>query len=136
MLYNSIHTIINLVFCEMTIIIRMMSFSNLYCHNAWLMLCPLELCCDWSLGSVPLVASINDHRNLYSLTLYLTLTVLLIHLLHSSRYGSSISVLFSRHSYFGSRDRIVTGMGMVLLLGPFFPASGILLTVGFVIAER
>jgi tetratricopeptide (TPR) repeat protein len=98
--------------------VRMLSFSNLYCHNAWLLLCPSALCCDWSLGTVPLVTSINDPRNLYSLALYLTLSLLFLHTLHSSR------------------DRLVVGMAFVLLLLPFFPASGVLLTVGFVIAER
>ena len=34
------------------------------------------------------------------------------------------------------RDRMAVGMAMALLLLPFLPASGILLQVGFVIAER
>lgn len=63
----------------------MLSFSNLYAHNAWLLLCPSGLCCDWSLGTVPLVTSLSDSRNLYSLALYLSLCLLLLHTLHSSR---------------------------------------------------
>jgi len=33
-------------------------------------------------------------------------------------------------------DRMAVGMALALLLLPFLPASGILLQVGFVIAER
>jgi tetratricopeptide (TPR) repeat protein len=98
--------------------VRILSFSNIHAHNAWLLLSPSGLCCDWSLGTLPLVSSLSDTRNLYSLALYATLLLLLLHTLCSKR------------------DRMAVGMAMALLLLPFLPASGILLQVGFVIAER
>lgn len=98
----------------------MLSFSNLYAINAWLLLSPSSLCCDWTLGSIPLVTSLTDPRNLWSVLLYLGLTVLLLHLLLTS----------------SSRDRTAAGMGVAVLLLCFLPASGIVFRVGFVIAER
>ena len=95
-----------------------MSFSNLYCFNAWLLLSPSSLCCDWTLGSIPLVTSFSDVKNIWSLILYCSLAALIFHTLCSKR------------------DRFQLGMGLSLLLLPYFPASGLLFRVGFVIAER
>lgn len=60
---------------------RMLSFSNIYAHNAWLLLSPSSLCCDWSLGSVPLVTSLTDTKNLYSVALYVSLAALVLRIL-------------------------------------------------------
>ena len=65
---------------------RVMSFSNIYTINAWLLLAPSSLCCDWSLGSVPLVTSIADIRNIWSIVLYIGLLILVLHTLRSKRY--------------------------------------------------
>ena len=78
-----IHYTIQGLFC---IRCRMLSFSNIYAHNAWLLLFPSGLCCDWSLGSVPMVSSLSDPRNLYSLALYASLLALIVHTLRSKRY--------------------------------------------------
>ena len=40
------------------------------------------------------------------------------------------------HALRSKRDRAQLGMGLSLLLLPYFPASGLLFRVGFVIAER
>lgn len=92
--------------------------SNLYCFNAWLLLSPSSLCCDWTLGSIPLVTSFSDVKNTWSLILYSSLAILMLHVLCSKQ------------------DRFQLGMGLSLLLLPYFPASGALFRVGFVIAER
>lgn len=112
----------------------MLSFSNLYAHNAWLLIFPSGLCCDWSLGTVPVVTSLSDTRNLFSLALYASLLILLLHTLCSKRYVQLHGLAPHSPSLF--RDRMTVGMAMSLLLLPFLPASGILLRVGFVIAER
>lgn len=127
----------------------MLSFNNLYAHNMWLLLCPSLLCCDWSLGTVPLVTSLSDYRNFYSLILYIALILLTLRTLYSKRYiyhnlcfqkvaqfpkDCACAVLLQ--VFFSYRDRVVVGMGMTLLVLPFLPASGALVTVGFVIAER
>lgn len=98
--------------------VRILSFSNIYVINTWLLLNPYRLCCDWSLGSVPLVTTLSDVKNIASLFLYISFIVLAIHTLLSKR------------------DRLVVGMALSLLLLPFLPASGLIFQVGFVIAER
>lgn len=97
---------------------RILSFSNIYAINAWLLLSPSSLCCDWSLGSIPLVTTITDSRNLWSLLLYSAIAVLAVHICRSKH------------------DRMTTGMGCALAVLSFAPASGIVFRVGFVIAER
>lgn len=97
---------------------RILSFSNLYCFNTWLLLSPSSLCCDWTLGSIPVVTSLSDVRNAWSIFLYSSILLLVLHALLSKR------------------DRVQLGMGLSLLLLPFLPASGVPVRVGFVIAER
>ena len=46
------------------------------------------------------------------------------------------STLVSLISLFFSRNVVELGMSLVLMLVPFFPATGIVVRVGFVIAER
>ena len=69
---------------------RVMSFSNIYTINAWLLLAPSSLCCDWSLGSVPLVTSIADIRNVWSTVLYTGLLTLVVHALRPRKYVFSL----------------------------------------------
>ena len=97
---------------------RALSLSNIYSINTWLLLSPSSLCCDWSLGSVPLVTTLTNSRNVLSLVLYTGLVMLIIHILRSRR------------------DRLPVGMGLMLLLIPFLPSSGLVFRVGFVVAER
>ena len=75
---------------------RVMSFSNIYTINAWLLLAPSSLCCDWSLGSVPLVTSIADIRNIWSIVLYIGLLTLVLHTLRSKRYELACYTFYRR----------------------------------------
>ncbi|XP_065917922.1 protein O-mannosyl-transferase TMTC4-like [Dysidea avara] len=102
------------------ILVRMFSFSNIYTFNAWLLLNPYYLCCDWSLGSIPLVYQWNDIRNVASLSLYLTF-VLLAGLVLKAR---------------NSEERLQVGISFGMLIVPFIPSAGIIFRVGFVVAER
>lgn len=43
---------------------RLLTFCYLAALNCWLLLCPAMLSHDWQMGSVPLVASLADTRNL------------------------------------------------------------------------
>lgn len=45
---------------------RFFTYVHLVVLNLWLLLCPSRLCFDWSMGSIPLVQSISDTRNLWS----------------------------------------------------------------------
>jgi hypothetical protein len=99
-------------------VVRVLSFSNIYSLNAWLLLSPSTLCCDWSLGSVPLVTEVADPRNLWSILLFVTLLSLTVHSLRNEKNCFEV------------------GSGLVLCVVPFLPSSGLLFRVGFVIAER
>lgn len=55
---------------------RQLTYHYLMSVNLWLLLFPCELCCDWTMGTVPLVESFLDSRNLATITAYLFLFVL------------------------------------------------------------
>ena len=97
---------------------RLLSFSYIYVVDMMLLLMPSMLCCDWSLGSVPLVTELTDVRNTWALGLYLGLVLIAVHVLRSKE------------------DRLEVGAGLALMVLPFLPASGAMFRVGFVVAER
>eukprot|EP00118_Oscarella_pearsei_P013628 m.110496 g.110496 ORF g.110496 m.110496 type:complete len:643 (+) comp37400_c0_seq1:3-1931(+) len=99
---------------------RVLSFSYIYSFNAWLLLCPYALCCDWSLGSIPLIHGFMDPHNLASLALYATIIALIGYVLLRQK----------------RQERLVVGLSLAFLLVPFIPVTGIFFQVGFVVAER
>ncbi|XP_070763923.1 protein O-mannosyl-transferase TMTC3 [Enoplosus armatus] len=98
---------------------RQLTFNYLLPVNAWLLLYPSELCCDWTMGTIPLVESLLDLRNLATLVFYTFLGLLAY---HSLRY---------RHS---SAKTVIMALSLIVL--PFIPASNLFFPVGFVVAER
>ncbi|XP_056640084.1 protein O-mannosyl-transferase TMTC1-like [Diorhabda sublineata] len=103
-----------------SIYVRFLSFGYLAAFNMWLLLCPSTLSHDWQMGSIPLVTSIYDPRNLVTI-FFLGLTMLL-----------AIKSL----SEFESQKHTPLVLGLLLLVLPFLPATNLLVTVGFVVAER
>jgi hypothetical protein len=99
---------------------RGLTYSYLYAFNMWLLLAPVTLSYDWALGSIPLVESIADVRNLATLIFLISLALLTYHCL---------MLKLICHA------RVVT-MGLALLVIPFLPASNLFFKVGFVVAER
>ncbi|CAG9091583.1 unnamed protein product [Plutella xylostella] len=93
-----------------------LTFAYLPAVNAWLLTLPEALCCDWTMGTVKLVDSYLDTRNLATLTLACSLIAATVHALRTR--SSSLS------------------MGLALLVLPFLPASNLFFPVGFVVAER
>uniref|UniRef100_A0A0K0DAK2 dolichyl-phosphate-mannose--protein mannosyltransferase n=1 Tax=Angiostrongylus cantonensis TaxID=6313 RepID=A0A0K0DAK2_ANGCA len=91
-----------------------------YCYqwlvNVRLLVFPHSLCFDYSMGCVPAVESWNDNRAL-SLPLILLMAVCVIVFLYE---------LNDRLLYFG----------VVLAVVTFLPASNLIVTVGFTVAER
>ena len=62
-----------------------------------------ELCCDWTMSSVPLVRSLSDPRNLATLSLYLLLGHLAYRALtSSSQHESSVIALRFAFSFSSS----------------------------------
>ncbi|KAM7003091.1 protein O-mannosyl-transferase TMTC3 [Tautogolabrus adspersus] len=98
---------------------RQLTFNYLLPVNAWLLLDPSELCCDWTMGTIPLVESLLDLRNLATLMFYAFMGLLAY---HSLRY---------RHS---SAKIVIMALSLIVL--PFIPASNLFFPVGFVVAER
>ena len=98
--------------------VRVLSMSYLYAFNYWLLLCPYQLCCDWTHPSILPVMSLSDPRSVLFPTLCLVLCVL------------------AGRSVLSRRDRLPVGLSLSLIIIPFIPASGVLFRIGFVIAER
>ncbi|XP_064476888.1 protein O-mannosyl-transferase TMTC1-like [Ornithodoros turicata] len=109
------------------ILTRFLTYSHLSAFNAWLTLFPGTLSYDWQMGSIPLVTSLSDPRNVMTLALAAGMLGLLWRACPSrcdSSDGSEVS---------SSRQTLVA---LLLTVLPFLPASNLLVVVGFVVAER
>ncbi|GFU19321.1 protein O-mannosyl-transferase TMTC3 [Trichonephila clavipes] len=99
--------------------VRQLTYNYLLPVNAWLLLFPSDLCCDWTMGTIPLVESIFDPRNAATLTFYCVLgAIVWVALKADTKHFQLLSVSLS------------------LLVLPFLPASNLFFPVGFVVAER
>lgn len=47
--------------------VRLLTFLYLSSFNTWLLLCPSQLSHDWQMGSIPLIMSFRDTRNILTL---------------------------------------------------------------------
>lgn len=56
---------------------RFLTYSYLYYFNSKLLLFPSTLCYDWQMGSIPLVESLFDSRNICTLLFFLYMLGLL-----------------------------------------------------------
>lgn len=99
--------------------IRQLTYNYLVAINAWLLVFPCDLCCDWTMGTVPLVTSFRDARNLATAATY---TVLVFTVVTASRTEYHVKVPLT--------------MALSMLVIPYLPASHLLFPVGFVVAER
>uniref|UniRef100_A0A8C4GMY0 dolichyl-phosphate-mannose--protein mannosyltransferase n=1 Tax=Dicentrarchus labrax TaxID=13489 RepID=A0A8C4GMY0_DICLA len=99
---------------------RILTYSYLLSFNAWLLLAPIVLCYDWQVGSIPLVESLGDVRNVATVLLAVVMVALCLHCALSLQRQESREVL----------------VGMLFLVFPFIPASNLFFRVGFVVAER
>lgn len=119
-----------------------MTFCYLAAFNWWLLLCPSTLSHDWQMGSIPLVTSMGDVRNVLTFVTFFVLIMLSYRALMDfevsfpflcslSRYNKLPFTLFLQH-----HRHIPLVLGIMLLITPFMPATNLLVTVGFVVAER
>ncbi|KAG8438464.1 hypothetical protein GDO86_004871, partial [Hymenochirus boettgeri] len=99
---------------------RFLTYSYLLAFNARLLLAPVTLCYDWQVGSIPLIHSMWDVRNMETFFLMGILVSLALRCLASSKKMDQKEVL----------------LGLLLLVFPFVPASNLFFRVGFVVAER
>nr|XP_036876251.1 protein O-mannosyl-transferase TMTC1 [Manis javanica] len=63
------------------ILTRFLTYSYLLAFNMWLLLAPATLCYDWQVGSIPLVETIWDMRNLATVLLAVVVAFLSLHCL-------------------------------------------------------
>ncbi|XP_047431445.1 protein O-mannosyl-transferase TMTC1 [Mugil cephalus] len=99
---------------------RILTYSYLLSFNAWLLLAPIVLCYDWQVGSIPLVESLVDVRNIATVLLAVVMATLCLRCVFSLQRQESRELL----------------VGMLFLVFPFIPASNLFFRVGFVVAER
>ncbi|XP_024431569.2 protein O-mannosyl-transferase TMTC1 isoform X2 [Desmodus rotundus] len=102
------------------ILTRFLTYSYLLAFNMWLLLAPVTLCYDWQVGSIPLVETIWDMRNLATVLLAAVMALLGLHCLAAFKRLEHKEVL----------------VGLLFLVFPFIPASNLFFRVGFVVAER
>nr|XP_007966264.1 protein O-mannosyl-transferase TMTC1 isoform X8 [Chlorocebus sabaeus] len=100
--------------------LRFLTYSYLLAFNVWLLLAPVTLCYDWQVGSIPLVETIWDMRNLATILLAVVMALLSLHCLAAFKRLEHKEVL----------------VGLLFLVFPFIPASNLFFRVGFVVAER
>ncbi|KAI1239258.1 hypothetical protein IHE44_0012373 [Lamprotornis superbus] len=103
-----------------SVVLMFLTYSYLLAFNAWLLLAPITLCYDWQVGSIPLVESIWDVRNLATVFLVLVMALLSLHCIAAFKKLEHKEVL----------------VGLLFLVFPFIPASNLFFRVGFVVAER
>ena len=85
----------------------------------WVMIYPKSLCCDWAMGSIPVVETFDDSRNIGTLVMYVVLFLIMIRCV-LKRTASSRSMF----------------IGLVMLIVPYIPSMNLFVVVGFVTAER
>lgn len=99
---------------------RFLSFAYLSAFSLCMLFLPSKLSYDWQMNSIELVEQWTDPRNLTTLVVFVLLTCLVLAAL-LNRNKATQSML-----YFGVTFLIITHL----------PASNLLVTVGFVVAER
>ncbi|XP_018009245.1 protein O-mannosyl-transferase TMTC4-like [Hyalella azteca] len=102
-----------------SLVYRVLNYQYIYLLNVILLLLPLWLCFDWSMGCIPLIESLTDVRALMVPLLWVALALLV---------WRGVC----------GRDATARYVLMCLALGvvPFLPATNLFFRVGFVIAER
>ena len=59
-----------------SIVTRTLTYFLLPALNFWLLLCPRVLSFDWSMNAIPLVESVTDYRNVFSVVFYSSIVYL------------------------------------------------------------
>ncbi|XP_049275485.1 protein O-mannosyl-transferase TMTC1-like [Rhipicephalus sanguineus] len=120
---------------------RLLTYSYLCAFNTWLVLCPRTLSYDWQMGSIPLVTSPFDYRNLATLAVFASLLALVWRALTTSNMKSRTASGSREECCNDSVERVDETslrllVPLLLTVLPFLPASNLFVTVGFVVAER
>lgn len=83
---------------------RQLTYNYLTSLNLWLLLFPCDLCCDWTMGTVPLIEHFGDVRNLATVLAYCLLATLVwLAFSTDNRQHSAIIVMVSSSQIFINR---------------------------------
>ncbi|CAG2231886.1 TMTC [Mytilus edulis] len=85
-----------------------MTYNYLLPVNSWILINPSHLCCDWTMGTIPVINSLLDHRNLITLLFYAILARFVVFMLSQQN----------------DRNRAVI-MCLTMIILPFIPASNL-----------
>ncbi|XP_065178329.1 protein O-mannosyl-transferase TMTC4-like [Sycon ciliatum] len=138
---------------EPELLTRTLTYFYLPAFSAWLLLCPIWLCFDWSMDSIPRLHSFDDLRNIGTILLLLLVLMLVA---YSVPYWPAVTQndqtdgKADKEDTSGKRDGTASTPGtsaemrykhavviaLALLVLPYLPASNLFFPVGFVIAER
>lgn len=76
---------------------RQLTYNYLAAVNLRLLFLPSDLCCDWTMGTIPLIESFTDVRNLATLTTHgAVLGLLVTAVVTRSRQTSVILIMVSK----------------------------------------
>lgn len=79
---------------------RQLTYNYLTSLNLWLLMFPCDLCCDWTMGTVPLVEAFSDPRNLATVTTYTFLaTLAYLAFAIENRQQSAIIIMVIKNIY-------------------------------------
>ncbi|RWS17971.1 transmembrane and TPR repeat-containing protein 2-like protein [Dinothrombium tinctorium] len=81
---------------------RILTFLYLPAFNFWLLVYPFSLSFDWSMESIPLVQSIGDPRNIFTLIFYTCTLITLKSIFDYQQYSSDLSGIGSALASFSS----------------------------------
>jgi len=101
---------------------RITTYAALPWINMSILFFPYFLCYDWSYGTIPLISSVADFRNIISIFFYIFFVAFLY---------IQICLLYEK-----SPDFKPLFLGTLLLVVTFIPSSNLFFPVGFVVAER
>lgn len=96
---------------------RVLSYAHIHAWYLWKLVWPRSLCFDYGFATVPLVTSLLDIHNLYTLAAYAAVAI-----------GIVVGVQRIAHS--------AVLMSIAFGVVPFVPVSNLLFPVGTVVAER
>lgn len=113
---------------------RHLTYNYLAALNFVLLLFPSNLCCDWTMRSIPLVKEVADLRNAITILVYSIFAVLILCAVKETR----TKIIEPQKDAFKRKHRLIPKLPIILsmIVFPYLPASNSLITVGFVIAER
>lgn len=125
---------------EPRILHRALTYTYLAACNLWFLIHPCSLSYDWQMHAILPIRSVLDPRNLVSILLITGLSYLvwfLCRLMWQAQVSANCHSLQTKRTrqtlQLSVRRTAFAVFGTVL---PFLPASNLLVTVGFVLAER